>query len=94
MKYHRRRSSRRPDLLGDRIWELQAPVGSGTENRELVARLLDGLSRNERDVLIRFHCHEESILEIARSLGKPEGTVKSLLHRARRKLAEGGRKDS
>lgn len=89
---HRRRSSRSPVLLGDQIVELEAPAGSDRENREIVTTLLHGLSENERDVLIRFHCNEESIVEIARRLDRPEGTVKSLLHRARRKVANSGRK--
>lgn len=42
----------------------------------------------ERRVLLEFHQDGRSVREIARALGSPEGTVKSDLHRARRRLAE------
>lgn len=48
---------------------------------------LAGLSERERDVVLRFHGHGESVAEIAAALGRPEGTIKSDLHRARRKMA-------
>jgi RNA polymerase sigma-70 factor (ECF subfamily) len=60
----------------------------GLEGREGVERLLAALDGVERDVLARFHVRGEPIAAIAAELGLPEGTVKSHLHRARRKLAE------
>ncbi len=47
------------------------------------------LSSVERDVLMRFHQRGENLREISMSLRMPEGTVKSHLHRARKKLAQG-----
>jgi RNA polymerase sigma-70 factor (ECF subfamily) len=58
------------------------------EQRDSVERALVLLSGLERDVLLRFHARGDSIREIARALAMPEGTVKSHLHRARKKLAE------
>lgn len=55
--------------------------------REQLERLLAPLSAVEREALVRFHQRGESVAEIARTLGLPEGTVKSHLSRARRKLA-------
>jgi DNA-directed RNA polymerase specialized sigma24 family protein len=42
----------------------------------------------EREVLLRFHQNMESVREIALATDMPEGTVKSHLSRARRRLAE------
>ena len=68
-------------------------ISDRAEERESLERLLAALEGVERDVLARFHVRGESIAAIAAQLGLPEGTVKSHLHRARRKLAErfGGR---
>lgn len=55
--------------------------------REEVARCLGQLSARERDVLVRFHRDGQSVSTIATALGIPEGTVKSHLSRARRRLA-------
>lgn len=57
---------------------------------DLLSTLLARLSAVERDVLVRFHERGESVREIAARLGMPAGTVKSHLHRARRRLAERG----
>lgn len=70
--------------------EPRAPVGVDTlAQRELVERLLERLGAREREVLERFHRQGQSVREIAGALGVAEGTVKSLLHRARRRLADG-----
>ena len=55
--------------------------------RDELAHLLGQLSPTEREVLVRFHQGGESVRAIAAELGMPEGTVKSHLHRARRRLA-------
>ena len=56
------------------------------EARAELERRLARLEPYERDVLLRFHQSGESIEAIARSLGRPSGTIKSWLHRARAKL--------
>ena len=58
---------------------------------ERVERMLVALSPIEREVLLRFHQRDESVAEIAGALSLPEGTVKSHLWRARRRIAERGR---
>ena len=85
----RRKGAKAPRLLGDGIWEIEAPEKRPLAKKEQVNRLLKRLSRIEKEIVLRFHCRDESISRIARSLHMPEGTVKSHLHRARRKLAHG-----
>ncbi|MFT5052973.1 MAG: RNA polymerase sigma factor (sigma-70 family) [Chlamydiales bacterium] len=63
--------------------EIDAPL----DVRDEVERLLIQLPERERSVLLRFHQHEHSVSKIACDLGLPEGTVKSHLSRARRRLA-------
>lgn len=65
-----------------------APEADIVDLRDEVGHALRQLSPIEQDIVLRFHHRSETIAEIARSLGMPEGTVKSHLHRARRKLAE------
>ena len=62
-------------------------VGERLESREELARLLAALAPTEREALVRFHQRGQSVRTIATELGLPEGTVKSHLSRARRKLA-------
>lgn len=52
-----------------------------------VARLLDGLREPYRRVVVLFYLEERSCESVAQLLGMPEGTVKSLLFRARKQLA-------
>jgi len=58
------------------------------EARDEVERLLARLGPIEREVLLRFHQLEQSVRAIASELALPEGTVKSHLSRARRRLAD------
>lgn len=74
--------------------EPRAPDGVDTlAQRESVERLLARLGAREREVLERFHRQGQSVREIAALLGAAEGTIKSLLHRARRRLAGGPGED-
>lgn len=52
-----------------------------------VARLLDELPEPYRRVVMLFYLEERSCESVAQLLGVPEGTVKSLLFRARARLA-------
>jgi RNA polymerase sigma-70 factor, ECF subfamily len=63
------------------------PVATRDEVRALLARLPE----RERVVLERFHRGGESIQDLALDLGLAPGTIKSLLHRARARLARGER---
>jgi RNA polymerase sigma-70 factor (ECF subfamily) len=80
------RAPRSSDAAVDSL-AAETPKAQAWEQRETLARALEQLSSVERDVLVRFHARGESVREIAAALAVPEGTIKSHLHRARRKLA-------
>lgn len=54
--------------------------------REALAEALNGLTDEQREALILFHQHGWPISLIAEHMGMPEGTIKSHLHRSRRKM--------
>jgi RNA polymerase sigma factor (sigma-70 family) len=59
------------------------------EFAELVDGQLQRLSQVERAVLVLYHQEERTYEQIALALGLPIGTVRTHLHRARKKLREG-----
>lgn len=62
------------------------------ESRDGVHRLihlaLASLGEVQREIVLLFHQQDWSIAEISRYLDMPEGTIKSHLHRARRRMRE------
>lgn len=52
-----------------------------------VEKLLDGLPENYRQVVTLFYLEDCSVEEVAQMLDIPVNTVKSLLHRGRKRLA-------
>jgi RNA polymerase sigma-70 factor (ECF subfamily) len=85
---HRAKLARAPKALGEHEGASADEVGERMERLDSIERALERLSEVEREIVVRFHGRDESIREIAAALALPEGTVKSHLHRARRKLAE------
>jgi len=78
-----------PSSPGEAI-EPEAPrseLDGCVETREALEHILRSLQGVERDILVRFHRDEQPLSEIATVLGLPIGTVKSHLHRARKRLA-------
>lgn len=57
------------------------------ERRERFRRLVQGLPEDKREVLYLVHQMEMSIQAAAEELGIPEGTAKSRLHYAKKRLA-------
>ena len=53
-----------------------------------VAQLLDQLPERYRQAVVLFYMEDKSYEQTAASLGLPLGTVKALLHRARKRLIE------
>lgn len=85
---HRQRQRRQPP--GDRLdTALVAPTpGCPVELRDELQHRLQPLSPIERALVVGFHAHGRSLQELAREHGLPLNTVKSHLHRARRRLQE------
>ncbi len=83
---HRSKAERKPEdsLEGEVAAPTQVPW---VDSREELDRTLAALRPLEREALLRFHQHGESVREIAAAMKLPEGTVKSHLSRARRRLA-------
>ena len=52
-----------------------------------LARCIKSLPEIQRDVIMLFYFQEQSVGDVARTLGLPENTVKSHLRRARQALA-------
>jgi RNA polymerase sigma-70 factor (ECF subfamily) len=55
---------------------------------QLVAVALDALVSPQREIVLLFHQQNWSVQQIARELSMPEGTIKSHLFRARRRMLE------
>ncbi len=78
-------------------WEERLPHPSPDAEQQLaerefqqsVERQLRRLSTVERAILVLYHQEERSYEQIADALGLPIGTVRTHLHRGRKKLREG-----
>jgi RNA polymerase sigma-70 factor, ECF subfamily len=55
---------------------------------ELLRACLSGLSREHREVIDLVYYHDKSIEEVALIVGVPEGTVKTRMFHARKKLSQ------
>lgn len=54
--------------------------------RDSIGKALEQLSPEQREIIILFHQQEWPIAMIAQHMAMPEGTVKSHLHRGRRRM--------
>lgn len=84
------RRYRPPSLSLDAAMDVAAPRGADpleTADRErLLRQAIAALPERYRDAIHLVYFHDLDLAAAARSLGLPEGTVKSHLHRARRLL--------
>lgn len=83
----RRRSARRPVIVMSEVTDAAGAPDAADEVIDLLSderllALLDGLSADQRDVLLLRIVADLPIAETARALGKTPGAVKSLQHRA------------
>jgi RNA polymerase sigma-70 factor (ECF subfamily) len=65
-----------------------------TADTDLFDRAFARLSLDDRAILVLHHLQERPVAEIAATLGSPEGTIKSRLHRARAALESALAKES
>jgi RNA polymerase sigma factor (sigma-70 family) len=81
--------SRRPEPVGY-VQDLaaQQPLDDGSELAREIQASLEGLRLEYRTVFLLFHEQGLPYDEIAQALGKPVGTVKTWLHRARLEMLE------
>ena len=56
--------------------------------RDNLLRLVETLPRNQQEAVRLFYLEDRSYEAVAEQLGMPLGTVKNLLHRARKRLME------
>jgi RNA polymerase sigma-70 factor (ECF subfamily) len=73
-----------------------ASIASGPAadpERDNLLRLVDTLPRNQQEAVRLFYLEDRSYEAVAEQLGMPLGTVKNLLHRARKRLMELARPD-
>lgn len=59
------------------------PADDSREAAREIAAAVDGLRAEYRTVFVLFHEHGQSYEDIAAAVGRPVGTVKTWLHRAR-----------
>jgi RNA polymerase sigma-70 factor (ECF subfamily) len=82
--YRRRRHAAEDQLPEE---EMASKISSGVDEREDLTRALAQLKPQQREMLWLAYAHGSSHEEIASIIGVTPGSVKSLLLRARRKLA-------
>jgi RNA polymerase sigma-70 factor (ECF subfamily) len=72
--------------------EVSDPVSSSPEqrldDREEIARLMQGLSGTEADVVRLYHLEGKTYREISSEVGMPENTIGPTLSRAREKMRQ------
>jgi RNA polymerase sigma-70 factor, ECF subfamily len=89
---HQRSGRRRERRELRAVWPAPEPsvheVAERNEFREHLWRAIDTLPEKLRIVLVLSAIEEYDVAEVAALLGLPDGTVKSRLHHARRRLAE------
>jgi RNA polymerase sigma-70 factor (ECF subfamily) len=83
---HRRLARNRFERVGgdeDAASRASAAPDGPLEARDLVERGLSGLDIDKRAVFVMHHLDEQTIPDVARALGIPEGTAYSRLRAAR-----------
>jgi RNA polymerase sigma-70 factor (ECF subfamily) len=71
-----------------RAFEGIASAAPEDPEHENLLKLLDRLPQTQQQAVRLFYLEDRSYEAVSRSMGMPLGTVKNLLHRARKKLTE------
>jgi len=77
-----------PNWMADTASLTPHEILEKVERTERLGQLMDGLHEDRREVLRLVYEEEMTIQEAAETLRVPEGTVKSRLHYARKRLAQ------
>lgn len=85
---YRRKYSREESEIPDNIPEESAETYRHTDIRYDLAKAMSALNENERAAVTLFYLQEMPINKVADILGMKEGTLKSNLSRARKKMKE------
>jgi RNA polymerase sigma-70 factor (ECF subfamily) len=97
MELRRRRPTVSFDDPGsDEAHRVAATIATGPAEdpeRDNILRLMESLPRNQQQAVRLFYLEDRSYEAVAESLDMPLGTVKNLLHRARKRLMELARPD-
>jgi RNA polymerase sigma-70 factor, ECF subfamily len=77
-----------PDMQLDPAVAALAAPSTEEPAVDSVTRMLESLPQRYREVVTLFYMEDRSCQQTAAALGLPVGTVKALLHRARRRMIE------
>jgi len=77
--------------LADRTWNPEQSLAS-RENVNLMRRVLDSLSKRDREILVRFYLHEQSQEQICRDMELTETQFRLLKSRAKARFGELGKR--
>lgn len=84
----RRGAKPRPAALPDEVSERRPPADDGRELAEAVRVAVDSMRDDHKAVFVLFHERGQNYEEIAEAVGRPVGTIKTWLHRARAAVLE------
>ena len=84
----RRGAKPRPAALPDEVAERRTDADDGRELAEAVRVAVDTMRDDHKAVFVLFHERGQNYEEIAEAVGRPVGTIKTWLHRARATVLE------
>ena len=86
ISFHRKKKLDLVSMEEDPVIRANDPDPDEEIIRRMIGEQLDRLSLEERTIVTLYYMQDLTIEEIGRIVERPEGTVKSILHRVRQKL--------